>query len=135
MVEPSWKRLLTKSGKLYVRVDKAVYGFAPSGKLWFDLLSSALRELNFTPNSEDPCVWNGEIDGEKMSIALHVDDKLITATNEDIVHKFMGGKFKGMTLVIDKKLVYLGMVFNFTTPGQVRVSIPDWRRRYWSIRT
>jgi hypothetical protein len=127
MVEPSWKRLLTKSGKLYVRVDKAVYGFAPSGKLWFDLLSSALRELKFTPNPEDPCVWNGEIDGEKMSIALHVDDKLITATNEAIIHKFakfMGGKFKGMTLVIDKKLDFLGMVFDFTTPGQVGVSTP-----------
>jgi len=127
MVEPSWKRLQAKNGKLYVRVDKAVYGFAPSGKLWFDLLSSALRELKFEPNPEDPCIWNGEIDGEKMSLALHVDDKMISATSEKAIHTFaafMGGKFPGMTLVIDKKLDFLGMVFDFTVPGQVGISTP-----------
>lgn len=127
MVAPEWKQYLTKGGRLYVRVDKAVYGFATSGKLWFDLLTSALKELKFQPNPEDPCVWNGEIDGSKMSIAMHVDDMLITAATEAAIHKLkalMTSKFDAVTLVVGKKLDFLGMVLDFSTPKQVGVSTP-----------
>ena len=126
-VEPEWKQYLTKGGRLYVRVDKAVYGFATSGKLWYDLLTSALREFKFEPNPEDPCVWNGEIDGDKLSLAMHVDDKLIAATSVAAIHKlndFMNSKFDAVTLVEGKKLDFLGMVLDFSTPGQLSVMTP-----------
>lgn len=126
-VDPEWRKYLTPKGHILVRVEKALYGFAPSGKLWFDVLSDALCKFGFAPNPEEPCVFNANIDDQSITVALHVDDMLVTASAVapiDKLEAYLRGKFDGLTVVSGKELEFIGMLFDFSAPGKVAVSAP-----------
>ena len=124
-VKPEWNKFISPSGALFVRVDKAVYGFATSGKLWYELFTSTLSELKFSPNPEDACVWNAVIDGEDITIVFHVDDQLITCKSQAVIDQVklvFSSKFPGMTVHAGPNLEFLGMNLDFSKKGEVRVS-------------
>jgi hypothetical protein len=41
---------------MMVRVEGALYGFAESGKRWFDCLSTFLRDSGYVQSEVDPCI-------------------------------------------------------------------------------
>ncbi|EED11570.1 hypothetical protein TSTA_008660 [Talaromyces stipitatus ATCC 10500] len=59
---------------------KALYGLRGSAVLWYDTISSKLKELGYKPINEEPCIFIRESDG--MAIALYVDDNLIAGKCE-----------------------------------------------------
>ena len=73
---------LVRSGKLLVRLKKALYGCVQSAKLWYDRFKTFLCSIGFEINPMDPCVFNrvSSIDGSQCTIGLHVDDGLVTCT-------------------------------------------------------
>lgn len=40
-------------------LKKTLYGLCRSPRHWFDLISSTLRSIGFTPSVHDPCLWVG----------------------------------------------------------------------------
>jgi hypothetical protein len=42
---------------MMVRVEGALYGFAESGKRWFDCLSTFLRDSGYVQSEVDPCIF------------------------------------------------------------------------------
>ena len=52
-VDSTYKKYVGISGKLTVRLDKALYGCIESVKLWYDLISSKLLGLGFIQNPYD----------------------------------------------------------------------------------
>ena len=65
-----------KRGKkcLYIRMHKALYRHMRSGRLFWENISSKLKDLGFTPNPDDFCVMNKTYGDEQFTIVLHVDD-------------------------------------------------------------
>ena len=59
-----------KNGKkrLYARMNKALYGHMRSGRLFYEHISATLRDMGFTPNPDELCVWNKYIHGEQMTV-------------------------------------------------------------------
>ena len=57
-----------------------MYGCVESAKLWNEDISKTLVDAGFTPNSEDPCVFNkGSLeDKNQITVVLYVDDVLAT---------------------------------------------------------
>ena len=85
------------------------------------------KNLGFESNSYDNCVMNKQIDGSQCTIMFHVDDLKISHKSEDVVTMIINAlsdKFGGiMPLSISRGKLhdYLGMTFNYETPGQVMI--------------
>jgi hypothetical protein len=109
-----------------MKLDKALYGCIESGKLWYDLLSSTLTSIGFKVNPCDRCVFNKIVDGVQITICFHVDDCMLTCTEErlldEVVNKLIA-TFEGATVHRGVKHSYLGMEFDFSVVGEVSVSM------------
>jgi hypothetical protein len=56
---PDWKRFVKPNGTMMVKVEGALYGFAESGKRWFDHLSTFLLESGYSQSTIDPTFCTG----------------------------------------------------------------------------
>ena len=64
-----------------MNLDRALYGCVESAKLWYDDLKSTLDKIGYEVNKVDECVFNKGVGDEQCTIALHVDDMIITSKN------------------------------------------------------
>jgi hypothetical protein len=88
-------------------------------------------------NLYDACVWNKVIDGKQCTICFHVDDCKISHVSNQVVEQtiewlrqdyesiFEDGSGK-MKVSRGKSHKYLGMTLDFTTKGQVKISMVDY---------
>ena len=70
------------SGRVTVKLEKALYGCVQSARLWYNHFSTFLKRIGFAPNPYDQCVFNRVHNGKQLTLAMHVDDGL--ATCEDL---------------------------------------------------
>jgi hypothetical protein len=110
-----------------VALDKALYGCVESAALWYNHISRTLTDDGYVPNPHDPCVFN-KVDstGVQCTLALHVDD--IFATSEslallDALAKCLEDKYHEYRRQDGPVIGYLGMTFDFTIPGEARVTM------------
>ena len=84
-------------------------------------------KLNYTANEYDICVFNRtESDNTQTSLVIHVDDMIITASNEsrvDDVIQQIETIYPGLTKHRGKVLNYIGMTFDFTKAGSVKMTM------------
>jgi hypothetical protein len=126
-LKPDYRKYVNQNGTCVVRVVKGLYGLIEAAKLWFDKLSSLLKSLGFTQNPYDPCVMNRtNSDGKQTTLAIHVDDVLITAPSEGAVTSLLSeleSHYPGLSISRGRELNYLGMVFKFTDDKKCTISM------------
>ena len=71
--------------KVYVRLDRALYGTIEAAKVWYDTLSTYLMKLGFRANPRDECVFNMHYEGRQLTILLHVDDLMISCEYQSAI--------------------------------------------------
>jgi hypothetical protein len=86
---PDWKRFVKKNGTMMVKVEGALYGFAESGKRWYDLLLTFLHESDYSQSSVDLCVFFKLCGEERMMLSLHVDDIFYVSTSKPLIVEFL----------------------------------------------
>jgi hypothetical protein len=126
MIDPSYEQHLNPNGTITVVLNKALYGCVESSKLWYDLLSITLEQDGFVRNPIDRCVFNKTVDGVQCTAVVYVDDIFITCTNPAVIEQvtaMLRDKFKSITEHSGKIHSYLGMQWDFTTDGEVKVSM------------
>jgi hypothetical protein len=75
---PHFKENVREDGKLYVKVDKAMYGLIQSAKLWYKELTGHLMKHGFRKCKSDECVLVKCMkNGAHVIVLLYVDDILI----------------------------------------------------------
>ena len=98
---------------LYVKLKKALYGCIESAKLFYLHLRKILIEYGFSVNPYDECVFNFvDNDSNVITVATHVDDLLITCTNESTLSKFteyIKNSFYDVKFNYGNKHQYLGV--------------------------
>ena len=122
---PHFARFIAPDGRIPVRLLKALYGTLEASKLWFDNISTALKEYGLKPNPSGECVFTMIIDGEEISVCLYVDDLFISCTCKKLLNHFaeyIQSKYKDTTIHIGDIHNYLGMTFEFGG-GVVTVSM------------
>ena len=75
---------LSKFKQPCLKLNKALYGLPQAPKAWFITIDSTLRELQYIPLRNEPCLYK-KVDNEGRLIAitvLYVDDLLIANTNQ-----------------------------------------------------
>ena len=128
------KFVVFENGKktLYLVVVKAIYGLLVSSLLWYKAMRSDLEKIGFIYNPYDPCVANAMVNGNQHTVRYHVDDLMCSHMDPKVNTNFlqwlnkMYGKYKEVTGIRGPKHDYLGMHFDFSTPGEVHIDMIDY---------
>jgi len=126
---PGWRRHVLSDGCCVVKIERALYGLIESAKLWYEEFTGFLKGLGFIPNPYDPCVLNLNYKGERCTLVLYVDDCFVDCHDPaalDYIEKKITEKYGGCTRTDGNVLPFVGMLFDFTQPGVVRVDMPKY---------
>jgi len=96
--------------------------------LWYNDLSAKLIAYGFEANPYDQCVFNktDQETGTQLTVVLHVDDLMITCVSQKQTNDFiayLNGIYPETKHESGKIVNYLGMTFDFTSTGEVRVTM------------
>jgi Reverse transcriptase (RNA-dependent DNA polymerase) len=126
-IDPKYQEFMKRNGTMIVKLRRALYGCVESARLWYDKLSRDLESIGFAKNGMDQCVFNRtEPCGKQTTLAIHVDDVLVAARDEDTIDKLMAElktMYSDLTIHRGRRLDYIGMTFDFNTAGRVRISM------------
>ena len=117
---------------LYVQVLKALYGMLVVALLWYKQFCGDLEKENFKFNPYDPCVANRMINGKQHTIRFHVDDLMSSHVDKkvnDNFHKWLNknyGSYGEVKATRGKKHDYLGMNFDFSEKGKVKIDMIEY---------
>jgi hypothetical protein len=100
-------------GNLFFKLKKALYGLKKSPRLWYNHLTSKVKELGYVINAEDPCVFSKVVNGTSLDLFIYVDDILMSHANKIILNqeaKLLGSCFAGYNVVNDNEsMKYVGL--------------------------
>jgi hypothetical protein len=104
--------------------------FADPTWSFYDKLVGDLTSHGFELNPYDPCVANKTIEGSQFTLTWHVDDIKMSHKDPKEVTKvidWLKGIY-GDNMHVSRGLVhdYLGMTLDYTTKGEVKVTMVDY---------
>ena len=112
---------------MYVCLSKAMYGTPKSELLYYRKLSKYMREYGFLINPYNLCITNKWTYGGKLTLVWHVDNMKVSHKNKEEVANFTAYMKviygEEMPVTREKKRTYVGMDLNYSTPGEVIVSM------------
>jgi hypothetical protein len=124
---PEWKRFVKKNGTMMVKVEGALYGFAESGKRWYELLSAFLLDSGYSQSTVDPCIFFKFHEGERIMLSLHVDDILYVSTSKFLTDEFLQkveSRFGKVKHKDGNVVPFLGMKIVRAPDGSISVDQP-----------
>jgi len=136
-IDPEAKKYLQPDGTILVQVEKALYGFPESAKLWNEYMTAALIQAGYKQSKAEACLFkkSAEINGktEWSTITIYVDDCLHTYNSErlkrDLYAKLRDANLPIPTvqvLNLANSISYLGMNISMKGPGHYFVSQPGY---------
>ena len=117
---------------MYVHILKAIYGMLMSGLLFYKKFRKSIEKIGYEVNPYDPCMANKMINGKQHTISWHVDDLKSAHVDPKVNDRFQEwlqkeyGQEREIAATRGKKHVYLGMLLDFSTPGEVKVDMTDY---------
>lgn len=128
-LDASYIEFMQQDGTIVVELDRALYGCVEAAYLWYKELVSKLKQYGFVENPYDCCIFNmiGK-SGSQITIALHVDDLMVTCIDQEELMKFklyLDSVYPETKMHEGKTLDYLGMTFDFTALGEVKITMQN----------
>ncbi len=74
---------------MYLHLQKALYRIMTSALLFYRKDILELKEMGFEVNPYDPCVVNKQVDGSQMTVQWHVDDLMVSHSNNKAISGFL----------------------------------------------
>jgi len=114
---------------LYLQLVRALYGCIRSALLWYRTFVEELENNGFKLNPYDPCVANKEINGKQCTICWYVDDCKISHLDPTVVDDViltLEKRFGKMTVKRGKTHTFVGMDFEFTKDGKVKIFMKEY---------
>lgn len=71
------------------KLNRSLYGLKQAARCWNQRFSHVLKEFNLKPSDADQCVFYGHFNGEKVYIALYVDDGFIMTSSQRLLNKIL----------------------------------------------
>jgi hypothetical protein len=133
-----WKKHLKwhrKKPVIFVLCNKAIYGTLNAALLAYRKLIGHLSEWGFKMNPYEPCCWNKMVEGKQCTAVFHVDDMKISHVSEAVVTEIIEllkkvyAKTDPMKVNRTKIHEYLGMTIDFTTDGEVKITMYDYIKK------
>ena len=132
-LKPELSKIRDSKGYLYAELNKALYGCDESARLWYDTLSAFLiNDLKFKVNPVEPCIFNLGDGDDQVTVCVYVDDLMVTSLNKpamtEVLEKITA-KFPGTNPSIGNVHSYLGMLFDFSSPGKCKITMEYYIRK------
>ena len=128
-LDATYEHFRDSKGSVIVKLDRALYGCVESAVLWYKDLRETLEADEYTVNPYDLCVFNKVYSNEQVTVIFHVDDLLSTCVLQaalEELYKMMIRKYKKVKVTRGLRHHYLGMVTDFSVPGEVTISTPGY---------
>jgi Reverse transcriptase (RNA-dependent DNA polymerase) len=129
-IDPSYEKYVRSDGTCVVVLDKALYGTIIAAAAWYRKISGDMKGLGYTVSKYDNCIFYKNILGKQIIVTLHVDDMFFAAAGGeaaiDIAVEEIKGLYEEVTVHRGKKLNYLGLDMDFSTPGEVAITMTDY---------
>jgi hypothetical protein len=125
-IYPTYSDYVQPNGTIIVKLLRALYGSIEASKLWYDLLISVLESDGYVKNPLDLCVLNKVVDGIQCTIIIYVDDLMITSVSDKMINdvtETLRTKFQSITVHDGFVHSYLGMKFDFSIEGEVKITM------------
>ena len=130
------KHVVYENGRkvLYVQVLKALYGMLIAALLWYKQFRKDLESVGFKFNPYDPCVANRKVFGKQHTVRFHVDDLMSSHERAKVNDNFLHwlnkqyGSYGAVKATRGPIHDYLGMTFDFSEPGKVKVDMIDYMK-------
>ena len=126
-IDPTYKEFVLPDGTCNVKLKKALYGCVESARLWYNRISEFLIKLGYEKNPVEECVFNKyDEDGVQCTVALYVDDLKAASKSDELLEELYQScliEFKEVTKHEGKIFPYLGMNFDYSEEGKVKVTM------------
>ena len=126
-IDPTYKEFVLPDGTCNVKLKKALYGCVESARLWYNRISEFLIKLGYEKNPVEECVFNKyDEDSVQCTVALYVDDLKAASKSDKLLEELYQScliEFKEVTKHEGKILPYLGMNFDYSEEGKVKVTM------------
>ena len=133
-VDPTYQPYVTYEGKqpvLYMELNKALYGTLQAALLFWQKLSAFLIDKHgFEWNEYDLCIINKMIEGKQCTIAWYVYEIKMSHAKQEVLENLLTslneefGKEAPLTVTQGTVHNYLGMTFDYTILGKVKITMP-----------
>ena len=128
---PKYAKFRCHDGCVVVKLLKALYGCVQSSLLWYKKLKEVMLAMGYTMNPTDHCVFNKCINGTQATVAVYVDDLLIThrdlSAMEDMVHDIKN-QFTAIKRQMQNPFKHLGMNITKLTNGDIVVDMMQYTK-------
>jgi hypothetical protein len=118
---------------LYVKLQKALYGCLRSALLFYLKFVGDIESQGFELNPYDPCVTNKMIHHKQFTMVWHVDNIKMSHDEEEMVTQMITWlkSIYGEDMMVSRGRVhdYLGMTLDFTTKGEVKITMIDYLKK------
>ena len=119
---------------IYVQLLHPLYGMLIAALLWYLQFRRDLEDIGFEFNPYDPCVANRMVRGKQHTVRYHVDDLMSSHVDSRVNDHFdvwlnkKYGKHGKVKCIRGPKHDYLGMTFDFSEPGKVKINMSDYMK-------
>lgn len=117
-----------KKGRIYTKIEKAIYGTKEAAKLWYNELTKALQEFGFRRCEAEHCVWIKETNDNKMILLMYVDDILVASmiqSHIDELYDYLINKYKEVSRKKGDTQEFLSMNIEvMRQEKKVRITMP-----------
>ena len=123
--KPEMQPFVDDTGRLVLKLEKALYGCIQSARLWYSTLSTFLESLGYKRNTMDNCVFNSTYDGQQVTVVIYVDDLLITCKDRKGITSLidqLNKEYQQVKFEMGKSLSYLGIHVSLEKLG-IRLSM------------
>jgi len=122
-----YKNAVRQDGTILVRLKKCLYGCIESAAKWQDHLTKTLIKNALQCNPHDTSIMNKMCDdGSQLTVAVYVDDLLITSKNKEAATallKAITKRYKDVKSHEGSKQEYLGMSIDMTKKGSAIITM------------
>ena len=123
-LDPTYAPFMDNRGSIVVQLKKALYGTVQASKLWYEMLTKELLDQGFEQNPYDKCVLNKTVGDHQVTLALHVDDMLVTSKDKkdlDTLAAAIMTRWDNSTRHDGPIVDFVGMTFDYSTRRQDKV--------------
>ena len=131
-MKPELAAFLDESGRINGQVEYALYGLVQSALLWYKHVTGTLISHGFKQNDAEACVFNKDVNGERITVAIYVDDMKIFSVSIRLIDELIEnlskvyGQTTPLTVKDGNSQSYIGMLIDSSVPGQFMVTMPKY---------
>ena len=91
------------------KLNKSLYGLKQAGKCWNDKFVKCLGSFNLFQTQADPCVFVSNDSGDKLILAIYVDDGIAACKNVNRINSLISHLRVNLKINVCNLNVFLGI--------------------------